>query len=177
MKKFNGFNLMAILALFSVLLITTSCETDDDNGSSVNIEGNWIFNDVAIDFTVDGVSFVDYLVGLGLDQASAQAFVDEEMGKLEESFGAPAAILMNEGGTFVATSSDGSTSSGTWVLSSDGKTLTITEGADIMEFTVVSLTSSQLIISVSETDMADLDDDVSTPDNTIVVTIEMQYKR
>lgn len=176
MKRFNAFNLMAILALFSVLLFTTSCEKDDDNGSSVNIEGNWVFNDLSVDFMIDGKTYVEYLVDLGVPQSTAEATVALSIAELEQDFGAPTAVAINAGGIFVATFSDGSTSTGEWDLSGDGKTLTLTEGTDVTEFMVESLTASQLILVLSESSMEDMDDD-GTPETQVVITVEMQYKR
>lgn len=178
MKRLNAFNLMALLALFSVLLFTTSCEKDDN--ATVTIEGNWIYNDLAIEYLIDNKTIVEYLVGEGVSQAVAEAFETQLLAEVESEIQAdmemPTSVAINTGGTFVATFSDASTSTGEWDLSGDGKVLTLTEGADVNEFMVESLTGSQLILSFTISFMEDMDED-GTPETPVVVTVEMQYKR
>jgi len=135
---------LTLITAISIVLFFGSCSKDNDPGSADLIVGNWTISTVNITMKVGDKSLVDYLVSQGLAQADAESFAAQ----LSDGYGsADGTIEIKKGGTYSSTSS-GVTDTGTWELTSDGKTLTLDKGtADAFVFTVTTLTSSKLNLS------------------------------
>ena len=92
---------------------------------------------------------------------------------------APGAILVSDltgtltlksDDTYVSSFGDRSTS-GTWSLSADEKTLTLIEGEDNVILMINSISANTWSASISESSSEDLDDDPETPD--VLISIEI----
>jgi hypothetical protein len=145
------FRVPTTLITMSAVLLLASCSKDNDPVPTDLIVGNWQISSVNFTMTVGSQSLVDYLIAQGLSAEEAQVLADEFQTGFAEIDGT---IEIKKGGTYSATT-DGSTETGTWELSSDGKTLTMDKGtAYEIDFTITTLTSSNLTMTseVSESD-------------------------
>ncbi len=174
-KKLRRFFIVLFLGLSVGLM--TSC-TKDNNGdvNSANLVGKWTVSSQTIDITINDQPIMDYLTGtMGLTQDLAQSFSD--------------AMTSSEGGTptgYVEIKDDGTYSStmgldagapaetGTWELSSDGKTLTLDKGTE-NEGTaeITTLTSSKLVMIVSDEQSQDINQDGTDETLKFSITLEM----
>ena len=78
-------------------------------------------------------------------------------------------------GTYTS-SMGGTTDTGTWSLSSDGKKLTIDSSTEApMTFDVIELTSSKLHLNVSESNSEDLNSDGTL--ETITISIDVTFTK
>ena len=131
----------------------TSCEKNDVDAINPII-GVWMLDAFTVSFTIDGVSYVDYLVaeyGFTLQEAEAYA----ELGNTE--FIGNYIFEFKEDGTAVITL-DGDEGVGTWTLI--GEVLRLTNETDPEAvFVVATLTASTLVIEMSESEMEDINGD------------------
>ena len=153
-----------LVALIASLFIITSCETNDGESFESDLIGTWNIDDSSFEVTVDGVSLINFLMTTyQVTQQEAQAFINIFTADLGED--ASGSITFKKDNTYNVV--DGNyTESGTWSISSDGKTLTITgtedNGTDTYtdDFTIVTLTSMKMVLTIAEeSEMVDLDDD------------------
>jgi len=147
----TSLNMIKSIFLLSIVLFLGSCSKDSDPtpASDSLIIGNWKFATVDVTLKVGSQSFVDYLIDQGLTPAEAQLFASAFAADYEDLDGT---IDIKKGGTY-STTSGGSTDTGTWALSSDGKTLTLDKGtSDEFVFTVKTLTATNLNLSGDQTD-------------------------
>jgi len=145
------FRVLTVVSTLSFVLFFGSCSKDNDPKPADQIVGNWTISTVNVAMKVGDKSLVDYLVSLGLPSADAQSLAAQLSDGFESIDGT---IEFKKGGTYSSTSA-GTTETGTWELTSDGKTLTMDKGtADAFAFTVTTLTSTDLKLSgdQSETD-------------------------
>ncbi len=158
-----------IVSLAAFLL--SSCSKKDNETPSQMIVGNWTISSQSVNATVNGMSLTDYFVSLGATQSQA----DSASQYFTSSFPAGnsnSSIEFKSDGTATLTES-GTTSSGTWSLSSDGTKLTLNEanqGSAV--FDVLTLNSHNLDIQFSSDDMEDLNGD-GTPED-IKITWEIK---
>jgi hypothetical protein len=157
MKTFS--KAFLILLSFS-LLVFTGCEKDEADKTKSDLIGTWTIKSVNVDAKVGELDFATYLMNvLELPQAQAQGLAQLLLAEAAPS----GTITINEDNTY-STNIDGETENGTWSLSSDGKTLTVTttdDGITISDDLIIkSLTASELVLTVpGETMDVDLDDD------------------
>lgn len=172
MKKFS--TLFFSLVVMVLLVGFTGCNKDDDddgNGLSTSelLIGTWTVSDFDLTFTVGDKSLIDYLIeeeGLTPEEAAElnavfEAFLESEV---------TGTITFNSDKTYVTNFGEGS-SSGTWSLSADEKTLTLVEEGENIIITINSISSNTWLATISETSAEDLDDDPLTPD--VMLTIEI----
>jgi len=162
MKRLNLFRVSAIL-LGLTFLTLTSCDKDNDtngNGSSDELIGKWTITSSTYEITVNGDNIIQYLMeAMGLTETEAEEFAEFFFSDM----GATGTIEFKSDGTYVAIS-DGETDEGTWVLSSDNKTLTMDKGTEYeAAIAVISLTSTKAVMEFTQTETDDLDED-GTPD-------------
>jgi hypothetical protein len=167
-----------LIAISFSLVFFNSCETDDDEQVKSDLIGTWTIDDSDVEIKVGGVDLVDYLIEMfDIPQEQAQDIADllsGDYGDVEAS-----TITFNEDNTYQVNFGDG-VENGTWSVSSDGKTLTITEvnddGEDYVDnLTITSLTSSMLVLTLpTETEEIDLDEDginETTMEISVVITL------
>lgn len=145
MKKFRS-----IVLTIVALSFLASCGKDDEGGdTSSSLIGVWSFTKAEIqEFTINGQDFVEYFVQeLGLTEAEAEEIALEFEESAEADAGlANVKVEFKSDNTFETTETGEPDETGTWSLSDDGKTLTI----DDEEFTVKTLTSSQMVLAMEQ---------------------------
>ena len=165
--------------LFRFLIITlviglTACSKNDDGDGSNNFStgelliGTWSVTDFDLNIMIGSRSLIDYLIeveGLSPADAAAQNAIFEAFLASEVT----GTLTLKADNTYVSNFGDGSTS-GTWSLSSDEKTLTLVEGADTIILTINSISAKTMKATISESSLEDMDEDPATPD--VPVTIE-----
>lgn len=129
---------LSAAVLFSVLIMS-GC--GDDPEPTASIVGKWQITKAEPKITPSSQALITFLVDQGLDQSDAEDLVDELLQTDDVDSGT---IEIKGDGTYEET--DGSQkSTGTWELSSDGKTLTIDKGTqDQAVATVQKLDGSSL---------------------------------
>lgn len=154
MRKLNFFNFIALGAIGMLLVFTTSCNKDDED-ITASIVGAWTVTETTMDMTIDGVSWLDYMVNeLGLPTETAELAWSEMQG--ETDFDGTAEFAAE--GIFASKWEGDDPESGTWSL--DGNKLSINvEGEDTMVFDVITLSETQLVIELREADADDMDQD------------------
>ena len=173
MKKFStilfGFFIITFLVGFS------SCNKDDDGSDGINLTtkemliGTWSVSDYDLSIMVGTQSLIEYLVdveGLPPAEAEAQNAVFEAI--LESDL--TGTLTLKSDDTYVSSFGDRSTS-GTWSLSADEKTLTLFEGDDRVILKINSISATTWKASISESSLEDLDDDPVTSD--VLISIEI----
>jgi hypothetical protein len=179
MKKFSHI----LIGFFSILLLAglTGCNKDDDNEesnltTSELLIGTWTVTDFDLSARIGSQSLIDYLIEFeGLSPAEA-----EELNAVFEAFlesEVTGTLTIKADRTYVSNFGEGSTS-GTWSLSSDEKTLTLTEeGTDSIIIKINSISATTWIATISESSPEDLDDDPGTPDVLISIEITLTLKK
>lgn len=147
MKLFG--RLLGVVAL-AIILLTSGCGNDDPKPQSLLV-GTWSITDVDSEFTMGGLSIVDYLVTQGFDLEIAQYYSGELMAEITPvdlrgtvEFKADGSYSANDGS---------STSTGTWQISDNQQTLTLDQGtADeaTMQVKVLTSTNLELELAVEE---------------------------
>ena len=174
MKYFIKANFLIVMSL-SILLFT-SCETDEGEKVQSDLIGTWTIDESTVDMTIGGVSLVTFLMNTyQASEAEAKAFADIIMAEFESEISGT--ITFNGDNTYQAKMGD-EVENGTWSVSSDGNTLTITgvddDGTTYSDdLIIVSVSSSMLVVSPpAETEDIDLDDD-GVNETTMQIALEL----
>lgn len=177
MKTITCFNKVlypAILAIFcGIMCVFVSCNKDDEEPRPADlILGKWTVSSADMDLMFDNKNLVQYLVDeLGLSQNEAIAFNNLLEDALLEFF--VGTIDFKQDHTYTI-NMGGETDSGTWNLSADGKTLTMdAETIDETIATIISLDSSTLKIEMSQHAEEDLDEDGTTEQLIMKITMTL----
>lgn len=171
MRKVKFTRLFALLVIGISLILIASCGKDDDDNAngSVSIVGIWTLSDGSVEMTIDGVSFVNYLINLGMTTSEAQAGWVEMQADMMPPFGG--SVEFKENGTFVV--SWEFDPNATWFIANNK--LTINSDGDIMTFDIITLTSTVCTIRSTQTELEDFNDDGQ--DETIVVIMQLIFTR
>ncbi len=170
MRKVKFTRLFALLVISISLILITSCsKDDDDNDGSVSIIGTWTLSDGSVEMTIDGVTFVNYLINLGMTTAEAQAEWVVMQADMMPPFGG--SVEFKENGAFVI--SWEFDPNATWSIANNK--LTINSDGDIMTFDIITLTSTLCTIRSTQTEFEDFDDDGQN--ETLVMIMEMIFTR
>ena len=154
---------------FMSFMLLVSCDNDDDNDDpQPAIVGTW--NLTNAEFSFDDKSLRDFIEEYYSEQGIE--LTEEQLDDIEEAFSEELEGEFDDGNTFefrsngtlvVNTDDDDQDSQGTWQMPDDNS-LIINDGSEATEFTIESLTNSQLKISVESEEELDLE-------NTETVTI------
>jgi len=174
MKTLSKASLLILMSLSLGFL--TSCEKDEGEKASSDLIGTWTIQESSMDVTIDGVDLVAYLMtALGIPEAQAKVFADLFLAS-EGGMSPTGTITIKDDNTYTA-NMDGEVENGTWAVSSDGKTLTISGTDEYGPYsdvlTIVSLSSSQLVLTITEDSEEDLDDDGVDETLDIVITLTL----
>ncbi len=161
---------LAFIVLTTMLF--TGCKKDSTSSNS--IVGTWTAGSPTFTATVGDKTIEQYFVDVaGLSAAEAQQYTALFNLMMQQQF--TGTIQIKDDGTYTATLG-GSAETGTWVLSDDKKTLTITpDGSDPVTVNIVELTSSQMKANISETVQEDLNGD-NVPE-TVSIQVEMTFTK
>jgi|GEM_PF-1951048 len=156
----------SVLLLLIPIFILASCKKDDDSdGKNKELIGKWTITSSESEITINGTDIVEFfMTELELSQSDAEmyaALFDYDMS---------GTIEFKSDGTY-ETITDGDTDNGTWEL--NGDILTLDKGTgDEVDADVITLTSSQLVFEISETDSSgDIDEDGTN--DTMVIKIKL----
>lgn len=172
MKKIKHlFWATAAIALLSI----SACSNDDGDVSENDIVGIWTITGATADYSVGSQSLVDYLVEtLELSQLEAQALeAGFSQGFANEYDGT---VDMRADNTYVAEFGDDPSETGTWELVEGGTVLRLLESGEDTPtvLDVVSLTSSNMVLELTETEMDDLNFDGIEEELTLVIEMTLQ---
>jgi hypothetical protein len=170
MNKMNLLKQTALLLLMSIFMLT-SCDKDEDNVNSKrdNLIGLWTITSSETEITINGTDIIEYFMAeLGLSQSDAEAFAEMFQSDMTGT------IEFNSDGTYEAVSG-GATNNGTWEL--NGDTLTMDKGTeDEADAEIISISSSKLVLEISETDSSsDMNEDGTN--DTLVVRITLNCSK
>jgi len=145
----TSLNMIKQVIFLSLVLLLANCSKESDPTPGDLIVGNWKISTAKVTVKVGSLTLVEYLVAQGLTAAEAQdieaAFTDD-LNDIEGN------LEIKSGGTYSSTSG-GSTDTGKWELTPDGKTLTLDKGtADEFVFTVATLSATNLNLTGDQTD-------------------------
>ncbi len=172
-------NVLYLLIIPLSLAFMISCSEDDDDGGDIgsrsDLIGTWTVDGVTFEFTIDGVDIITWLVdNLGLSTEDADEFRGIFEAAFEEGF-ISGTITFDDDGTYQSTIG-GEADSGDWEL--NGSTLTIQSSApgdSPTNIEITTLTSSSAVLSFSETEEEDFDDDGTREE--LAITIEMTLSK
>ncbi|TAL64021.1 MAG: hypothetical protein EPN88_11490 [Bacteroidetes bacterium] len=166
--KMNLLNLRNFILVFLTGLILSACSKDKT--PTDNLIGTWTAGTSTFTAMVGDKTLTQYFTDvMGLTAAEAQQHTNLFDQGIQQSL--TGTIQIKSDGKYKS-SIGGTTDSGTWSLSSDGKKLTITSDTQApMTFDVIELTSSKLILNVSESESEDLNGDGTL--ETISISINM----
>jgi len=167
MRNVNLTRLFALLLISFSLILVASCSKDDD--ASVTIVGTWTISDGSVGMTIDGVSYVNYLINLGMTPAQAQSDWEDMQNDMIAPIGGT--IEFKSNGSLVASWDIGT--SPTWSMGNNK--LTINSDGEIMIFDVIILTSTECTISLIQTEVADFSQDGQA--ETMVMTMQLVFTR
>jgi hypothetical protein len=138
--------------MIGLACLATSCGEDDPNPVDIII-GTWTLSTYDLDITVGTKSLYDYLkTELGLTDADAQQYEAQTRADYEQAVFQK--IDFARSGFWTVTDSQG-TSRGTWLLSSDAKTLTLDKGKPTeVIFQVANLSAGSMdLVTESSSDV------------------------
>ena len=158
--KMNFLSLRNYILVFITGLILSSCSKDPT--ATDDLIGTWTAGTSTFTAMVGSKTLTQYFTDvMGLTAAEAQQFTDLLNQGIQQSF--TGTIQIKSNGTYTS-SMGGTTDTGTWSLSSDGKKLTIDSSTEApMTFDVIELTSSKLQLQILESISEDLNGD-DTPE-------------
>ncbi len=169
----TSMNIKIISVILIAGLAVISCKKDSN--SKVTLEGGtWTAGTPTFTAMVGTKTLTQYftdVVGLTADQALQYTAVANVV--IMQSF--TGTIQFKSDNTYTA-NLGGTADSGTWILSADGKKLTIDSStADPMTADITELTSNKLTVSIITTESEDLNSD-GTPE-TITVNVTIPFTR
>ncbi len=170
--KTNSLFIRNISLIILTGLILSSCKKDST--PTKDIVGTWTTGTVSVNAMVGDKTLAQYFMDdAGLSNVVAQTYADAFSQTSQQALAGT--LDIKKDGTYTSTMG-GSTDSGTWSISADGKTLTIDSNNDVpYTFNIVELTSNKLHITMTENDSEDLNGD-GTPE-TITITADITLTR
>ncbi len=124
--------------LFVPLLFLTACGDDDDD--PVTLEGTWVLQRQELNVLVNGIP---------ISQEQLNAF-GIDLSDLEIPEGS--SLTFESGGVLQLNASGEPSATGTWSLSADQQTLTLSQGGETLTFEVLELSANNLNIKLTETE-------------------------
>ena len=164
-------------ALSAIALLATSGCSDDDEGISFtddDIIGVWTVSGATVDFSVGGMSLVDYLVET-LELSEAEALLYEAL--ISEGFdqGFDGTVEMKTDNTYVAQFGDDPAENGTWELTADGTILKLLEAgeSEATELKLISINSTTMVLEYDESELIDFDQDGVEEETTLLIEMTL----
>ena len=154
------------------LLATYGCSDDEVIGfTDDDIIGVWTVSGATVDFSVGGMSLVDYFVET-LELSEVEALLFEAL--ISEGFdqGFEGTVEMRADNTYIAQFGDDPAENGTWELTVDGTILKLLEAgeSEATELNLISINATTMILSYEESELMDFDQGV---EEEITLLIEM----
>jgi len=157
--------------LFAILAFS-SCKKEKTPAE--NLVGSWTLESTQFSTMIGAKTLTQYLTeDAGLTTIQAGQFILLFNQQLEQSFAGT--IQINSDNTFTSTFG-GVSDSGTWILSSDNKRLTIVSDTELpYTLDIIELTSGRLHLQGVETGSQDLNGD--QVNETIIITIDLMFTK
>jgi hypothetical protein len=171
MKNLNrtiaGFVLIIGLAL-------SSCSKSDDPSPTENMVGTWTASTSTVSTMVGTKTLTQYLIDvMKYTTSDAQLYTTFINEAIKQGF--TGTITVKADNTYT-TNIGGEADSGTWILSADGKKLTIDSATDVpVIFDVLELAAKSLKLKIVENESYDLNDD-DIPES-LTVTAEISFTK
>jgi hypothetical protein len=153
---------LTTMSAVGIMLLLANCSKDKDPVPADLIIGKWEIASFNLSVKVGSQTMLEYLMDQGLSREEAQQLVDDFESDYLDVDGS---IEIKKGGTYTSTD-NGSTDSGTWELSADGKTLTFDKADYPLVFTITTLTSTNLNMTSDDTES----------DGGVTVTMHIEIK-
>lgn len=165
---------ISILALLTALTFSSCSKKNDDPSAANNLIGTWTAGTSTVSVTVGTKTLTQYFIDvMKLTPSDAQLYTTILTEIVKQGF--TGTITIKADNTYTSTFG-GSPDSGTWILSADGKKLTIDSSTDVpIVVDVVELTSKLCKLKMVETDTDDLNDDGIQ--ETLTVTAEISFTK
>jgi len=162
-------NLKIYALLVTALVVFQSCSKDDEADKSIveaDIVGTWTVNNTDTDYKINGQASDDFF------STDAEAMTFELLYNIvtDLSF-SNAKFDFKSDNSYSVTFFGESPFDGSWVLK-DG-IIILDESNDPLEYEVVSVTNSALVLKYSETEQLDPDDDGELDDVESIMTLEL----
>ena len=170
MKEKTWFIKSFIVILLAGVLVSSCKKDEDDTDPQDDLIGTWTSGMSTINAKVGDMAMNQYFIdSLGLSASDAQIYTNLFNVTVQQSYAGT--VTFNANGTYSATFG-GDTDTGTWVLSSDNKQLTLDSNLDPpLVLNVVRLTANELKLSWNEKVSEDINAD-EVPE-VISVDVEM----
>lgn len=164
--------LLLLFGVLSVLISYTGCNNDDEEPEINPIIGIWTISDVNLVTELGDMSVKEFLMEVGgLSEGSAAGYALLFESLLDATFNGT--IEFKEDNTYESYIA-GEEEDGTWHLNSAGNELTLNSGTpDETVVSVLTLTDDTLKLSLSTSDLANIDDVSMIPDLDISIAVEM----
>jgi hypothetical protein len=155
-----------------ILSTVTSCNKDDETQPSDLIIGEWTVESVSINLYFDDQSLVQYLMDqFQISFAEAELLENMFLEDYLESF--TGTINIKKDNTYMINFGD-EIDSGTWKMSSDGKSITFDEGTiDETVATIIDLSANALQIEMTQHAESDIDADGTEEDLDMEITMNL----
>lgn len=165
---------MVILLLITGLSLSSCKKDNDDNSPSNNIVGTWTTGTSTVAVTVGTKTITQYYIDVLRLTASEAALYNTIISELIKQ-GFAGTVTFKADNTYTSTLG-GDVDSGTWILSADGKKLTIDSSTDVPSISdILELTAKSMKVKFEVTDSLDLNEDDIPESLTIIV--EMSFTR
>jgi hypothetical protein len=170
--KFSNLRSLALIILTGLIL--SSCSKKDNTAASDNIIGTWTAGNYTFTAKVGDLTLEQYFTTVaGLSEAEAAQYTALFNLLFQSQFSGT--IQIKSDGTYTS-NIGGTTDSGTWSLSSDGKELTITPtGEDPMTIDILALTANTLHVQMTQTIEEDLNGD--EVNETVTLNIDITFTK
>lgn len=156
--------------------LITGCNNDAEepvNQTELDLIGEWTAKEISVLAMVNGEPMIQWIQEeLGLTDVEALLF--EELFLQELADGLSGTITFNADKSYSLKFGDDPEEIGTWLLSNNNQTLTLTSD-DTMELEVITLTASTLKIGFEEMESGDLNDDGT--DDELVINLELTLEK
>ena len=157
------------------LLATFGCSDDEVIGfTDDEIIGVWTVSGTTVDFSVGGMSLIDYLVEtLELSEVEALLFEALISEGIDEGF--DGTVEMRADNTYVAQFGDDPAENGTWELTVNGTILELLEAgvSEATELNLISINATTMILSYEESEPMDFDQDGVEEEITLLIEMTL----
>ena len=157
------------------VILFTGCDKDEEPvvQAKIDLVGEWTASEVSASAIINSVPMIQYVQeALDLSAAEAELFADEFLHELTS--GLSGTITFSAENTYTAHFGNEPAEEGTWLMSNDAKTITLTESdGETMELEVITLSATTLTVKVEEIESEDMNDDGTVDE--LVISLELTF--
>ena len=161
------------------VILFTACDKDEEPivQAKLDLVGEWTASEVSATATVNDVPYIQYVQeAFDLTEAQAEEYANEFLHEL--SSGLTGTISFSAENTYHAQFGNEPGEEGTWLMSNDAKTITLTESdgdvdGEAMELEVITLSATTLVVVLEEFEFEDMNDNGT--DDELVISLELTF--